>query len=95
MAKKLDTKVIKTTIKPLNPFRNLCISAFSFVLVYIPFLRPTTIFGIPRPRLTPLFEADSMKILLHNAAIIERFILMFGKLPKSHLNNTIFKELLF
>jgi hypothetical protein len=41
------------------------------------------------------YSASSMKMLLHNAAIIERFILMFGKLPNSHLNNTIFKELLF
>ena len=41
------------------------------------------------------YSASSMKMLIHNAAIIERFILMFGKLPNSHLNNTILKELLF
>jgi len=41
------------------------------------------------------YSASSMKMLLHNAAIIERFILTFGKLPNSHLNNTLFKELLF
>ena len=40
------------------------------------------------------YSASSKKMLIHNAAIIEIFILMFGKLPNSHLNNTIFKELL-
>lgn len=31
----------------------------SLVRVYPPFLRPTTIFSIHRPRFTPLFEAHS------------------------------------
>ncbi len=37
----------------------------------------------------------SIKTLLHNAAMLERFISMFGKSPNIKLNNTIFKELLF
>jgi len=37
----------------------------------------------------------SIKTLLHNAAMLERFISMFGKSPNIKLNNTNFKELLF
>ena len=37
----------------------------------------------------------SIKTLLHNAAMLERLISMFGKTPNIKLNNTYFKELLF
>lgn len=37
----------------------------------------------------------SIKTLLHNAAMLERFFSMFGKSPNLNLNNTNFKELLF
>ena len=37
----------------------------------------------------------SIKTLLHNAAMLERFISTFGKTPNIKLNNTYFKELLF
>ena len=37
----------------------------------------------------------STKTLLHNAAMVERFIAMSGKSPNMRLNNTDFKVLLF
>ena len=37
----------------------------------------------------------SAKTLLHNAALVDRFIAMSGKSPNMRLNNTDFKELLF
>lgn len=37
----------------------------------------------------------STQTLLHNAAMVDRFIAMFGKSPNMRLNNTDFKELLF
>ena len=37
----------------------------------------------------------SAKTLLHNAAMVNRFIAMSGKSPNMRLNNTDFKELLF
>lgn len=37
----------------------------------------------------------SVKTLLHNAAMMERFISTFGKRPNLNFNNTDFKELLF
>ena len=40
-------------------------------------------------------SVGSTKTLLHNAAMVERFIAMSGKSPNMRLNNTDFKELLF
>ena len=40
-------------------------------------------------------SVGSTKTLLHNAAIVDRFIAMSGKHPNMRLNNTDFKELLF
>jgi hypothetical protein len=40
-------------------------------------------------------SVGSTKTLLHNAAMVERFIAMSGKRPNMRLNNTDFKELLF
>ena len=40
-------------------------------------------------------SAGSTKTLLHNAAMVDRFIAMSGKSPNMRLNNTDFKELLF
>ena len=40
-------------------------------------------------------SVGSTKTLLHNAAMLERFIAMSGKRPNMRLNNTDFKELLF
>ena len=40
-------------------------------------------------------SVESTKTLLHNAAMVERFIAMSGKRPNMRLNNTDFKELLF
>lgn len=37
----------------------------------------------------------STKTLLHNAAMVDRFIAISGKRPNMRLNNTDFKELLF
>lgn len=37
----------------------------------------------------------STKTLLHNAAMVNRFIAMSGKSPNNRLNNTDFKERLF
>lgn len=37
----------------------------------------------------------SVKTLLHNAAMVERFISTFGKRPNLNFNNTDFKDLLF
>lgn len=39
-------------------------------------------------------SVGSVKTLLHNAAMIERFIATFGNHPNMRLNNTVFKELL-
>ena len=41
------------------------------------------------------FSVGSTKTLLHNAAMVDRFIAMSGKSPNMRLNNTDFKELLF
>ena len=43
---------------------------------------------------TPLSVGD-VKVLLHNAAMTERLISMFGKNPNLKINDTVFKELLF
>ena len=40
-------------------------------------------------------SVGSTKTLLHNAAMVDRFIAMSGKTPNMRLNNTDFKELLF
>lgn len=40
-------------------------------------------------------SVGSTKTLLHNAAMMDRFIAMSGKSPNMRLNNTNFKELLF
>lgn len=40
-------------------------------------------------------SVGSTKTLLHNAAMVDRFIAMSGKSPNMRLNNTDFKELLF
>ena len=40
-------------------------------------------------------SVGSTKTLLHNVAMVERFIAMSGKRPNMRLNNTDFKELLF
>ena len=40
-------------------------------------------------------SVGSTKTLLHNAAMVERFIAMSGKSPNMRLNNTDFNELLF
>ena len=40
-------------------------------------------------------SVGSAKTLLHNAAMVDRFIAMSGKSPNLRLNNTDFKELLF
>ncbi len=40
-------------------------------------------------------SVGSTKTLLHNAAMVDRFIAMTGKSPNMRLNNTDFKELLF
>ena len=40
-------------------------------------------------------SVGSTKTLLHNAAIVDRFIAMSGKRPNMRLNNIDFKELLF
>ena len=40
-------------------------------------------------------SVGSTKTLLHNAAMVERFIAMSGKSPTMRLNNTDFNELLF
>jgi IS4 transposase len=40
-------------------------------------------------------SVGSTKTLLHNAAMVERFIAMSAKRPNMRLNNTDFKELLF
>ena len=40
-------------------------------------------------------SVGSTKTLLHNAAMVDRFIAMSGKRPNMRLNNTDFKELLF
>ena len=40
-------------------------------------------------------SVGSAKTLLHNAAMVDRFIAMSGKSPNMRLNNTDFKELLF
>ena len=42
-----------------------------------------------------LLSVGSTKTLLHNAAMVDRFIAMSGKTPNMRLNNTDFKELLF
>ena len=36
-----------------------------------------------------------VKVLLHNAAMVERLFSMFGNSPNLKINNTDFKELLF
>ena len=43
---------------------------------------------------TPLSVGD-VKVLLHNAAMVERLFSMFGKDPNLKINSTDFKELLF
>ena len=43
---------------------------------------------------TPLSVSD-VKVLLHNAAMVERLFYMFGKTPNLKINNANFKELLF
>ena len=40
-------------------------------------------------------SVGSTKTLLHNAAMVDRFIAMSGKSPNMRLNNTDFNELLF
>ena len=40
-------------------------------------------------------SVGSTKILLYNAAMVDRFIAMYGKSPNMRLDNTDFKELLF
>ena len=40
-------------------------------------------------------SVGSTKTLLHNAAMVDRFIAMSGKTPNMRLNDTYFKELLF
>ena len=40
-------------------------------------------------------SVGSTKTLLHNAAMVDRFIAMSGKSPNLRLNNTDFKDLLF
>lgn len=40
-------------------------------------------------------SVGSTKTLLHNAAMVDRFIAISGKRPNMRLNNTDFKELLF
>ena len=40
-------------------------------------------------------SVGSTKILLHNAAMVDRFIAMSGKSPNMRLNNTDFKGLFF
>ena len=42
-----------------------------------------------------VLSVGSTKTLLHNAAMVDRFIAMSGKTPNMRLNNTDFKELLF
>lgn len=42
-----------------------------------------------------VLSVGSTKTLLHNAAMMDRFIAMSGKSPNMRLNNTNFKELLF
>ena len=42
----------------------------------------------------PLSVGD-VKVLLHNASMIERLFSTFGKSPNVKINNTVFKELLF
>ena len=42
-----------------------------------------------------VLSVGSTKTLLHNAAMVDRFIAMSGKSPNMRLNNTDFKELLF
>ena len=40
-------------------------------------------------------SVSDVKVLPHNAAMVERIFLMFGKTPNLMKNNTDFKELLF
>jgi len=40
-------------------------------------------------------SVGSTKTLLHNAAMVDRFIAMSGKSPNMRFNDTVFKELLF
>ena len=40
-----------------------------------------------------VLSVGSTKTLLHNAAMMDRFIAMSGKSPNMRLNNTDFKEL--
>ena len=40
-------------------------------------------------------SVSDVKLLLHNAAIVERLFSTFGKSPNLMKNNTDFKELLF
>ena len=42
-----------------------------------------------------VLSVGSTKTLLHNAAMVDRFIALSGKSPNMRLNNTDFKELLF
>ena len=42
-----------------------------------------------------VLSVGSTKTLLHNAAMVDRFVAMSGKSPNMRLNNTDFKELLF
>ena len=42
-----------------------------------------------------VLSVGSTKTLLHNAAMMDRFIAMSGKSPNIRLNNTDFKVLLF
>lgn len=46
------------------------------------------------PSSTHLSVGD-VKVLLHNAAMVERLFSMFGNRPNLKINNTDFKELLF
>lgn len=40
-------------------------------------------------------SVGDVKVLLHNAAMVERLFSMFGNSPNLKINNTDFKELLF
>ena len=40
-------------------------------------------------------SVGDVKVLLHNAAMVERLFSMFGNRPNLKINNTDFKELLF
>ena len=52
--------------------------------------------GPLRPdKLKQTIQSFFIKTLLHNAAMVERFIAVSGKTPNMRLNNTDFKELLF